>query len=1158
MPLESIQDALKAAVATRIASSDDAGEPSSDYSISPDRAWEALLEADLRRFEPRVADLARRLELDDLSTEVLWLCAAPELDEGYGRVFAYLLDSTARRLPTPRLIVSLLERSDADPEQVLARLGAAASLRRLGCVRLIASDGELPLVDQPIRVAEELTAFLLGTALHDEGADGRLLRRDLPAHPVGRPATLARIRAALAVPGSAPVLVGGPDAADMLAVAAGRGLVLLDARAAGEREQVSRASLLAALEDRALVLDRCELLEPDERATLKAMTASSPDRVVLCAGTTDAATRLGELGAIAVEVPMPTLAERRAAWGALAGGAETEEAAAKFRLSTEQIARAVEIARTEARLAGLEAPGSSELDAGARQASSSGLGERATRVSPGRGWEDLVLPERQLAVLKSISAYLRHRDRVLADWGYERTVAGRQGLGVLFAGESGTGKTMAARVLAGDLGLELFSVDLATVVSKYVGETEQNLERIFAAAEGSNAILFFDEADALFGRRSDVADSRDRYANIEVAYLLQRMEAHAGAVILATNLKQNIDDAFLRRLDFVVDFRFPEAPDRRRHLEPRDPRRGAGGRRHRPRLPRRPLQALGRLDPQLLARSGVRGRLGGPAAADGAPRARGRGRVRQARPAHGRGRVRAVLRDAPRPRGAAHAGAAAGARAGAAAGTRSDRFADRGAVSEHERVEKVRRARAVKTRETPAPRRVQVQRQRAPQRAPLATHHAFEFRIGDDVPAALARAAKGVAGDAPLAQAQLRRLQRVARDNGGVSDTQRMFLAGLLDADNVRRLSRTAIEPGATVGFSLQSIRAGMPSVKKLGRRPAPVPRVVAGNRAARRLLSRDPEDEALGGNVRGESSTIGGAEGEREEVGRVRKELEKQGYDRIYNKRQMARGASDIADDKGKPKPFDRTYPDGRARPDIVAINTKEKKVLILDLTKKPGGTIELKPGDRRPLPDDAPPSEQVKLHLEKTIDDAKQLTRRPPGGENIDGFKVVARERYWATGEYSREFAVGKITEPTPDVLAAEAKERADRRAAKAAEKAREDAERAARKKKKKGGKKGAAEKKAPAKPAADEPAPAKPAPAKPAAEEPAPAKPAPAKPAKPAPAGPAAETPAKPAPPSPRNRRRRNPPRRSPRPRSPARSRNRRPQSRAARSRKADPAA
>ena len=446
-------------------------------------------------------------------------------------------------------------------------------------------------------------------------------------------------------------------------------------------------------------------------------------------------------------------------------------------------------------------------------------------------------------------------------------------------------------------------------------------------------------------------------------------------------------------------------------------------------------------------------------------------------------------------------------------------------MSEHARVEKVRQARAAKTHETPAPRRVHLQRQQAPQRAPLAKHHVFEFRIGGDVPAVLARAAKGVAGDAPLAQAQLRRLQRVARENGGVNDTQRMFLAGLLDADNVRRLSRTAIEPGATVGFSLQSIRAGMPSVKRLGRRAAPVSRATAGPRATWRMLSRE-EDETFGGNVPGESETIG-KEGEAEEVRRVRKELEKQGYDRIYDKDEMARKAGAIANDKGTPKPFDRTYPDGRARPDIVAINTKEKKVLVLDLTKEPGGTIDLEPGDRRRLPNDAPPSEQVKLHMEKTIDDAKQLARRPPGGENIDGFKIVARERYWATGEYSRELPVGKITEPTPAVLAAEAEQRAARRAAKKAEKAKQDAERRA---KKKGSKKGAAEKpekpagkeSAPAKPAAEEPAPAKPAPAKPAAEEPAPAKPAkpaaeePA-PAKPAPAKPAAEesAPAKPAP-------------------------------------------
>jgi SpoVK/Ycf46/Vps4 family AAA+-type ATPase len=176
----------------------------------------------------------------------------------------------------------------------------------------------------------------------------------------------------------------------------------------------------------------------------------------------------------------------------------------------------------------------------------------------------LVVPDRQRDLLHSISAYLRHRDRVLSEWGYERTVARTQGLKVLFAGESGTGKTMAAQVLAAELGLDLFRVDLATVVSKYIGETEKNLERIFTAADGSNAILFFDEADALFGKRSEVSDSHDRYANIEVAYLLQRMEAYPGAVILATNFKRNIDDGFVRRLDFVVDFPFPEGEDRRR------------------------------------------------------------------------------------------------------------------------------------------------------------------------------------------------------------------------------------------------------------------------------------------------------------------------------------------------------------------------------------------------------------------------------------------------------------------------------------------------------------------------------------------------------------------------------------------------------------------
>ena len=284
------------------------------------------------------------------------------------------------------------------------------------------------------------------------------------------------------------------------------------------------------------------------------------------------------------------------------------------------------------------------------------------------------------------------------------------------------------------------------------------------------------------------------------------------------------------------------------------------------------------------------------------------------------------------------------------------------------------------------------------------------------------------------------------------------------------------------------------------------------GNRATRRLLAREPEDEIPGVRDPGEGTKIGGAEGEREEVGRVRIELEKQGYDKIYNKTQMARPAADIAEDKGNPKPFDRTFADGRARPEIIAINTQERKVLSLDLTKEPGTTTKLKPGDRRPLPNDAPSTEQVKPHFEKTLEDAKQIARRPPGGQDIDGFKVVAQERYWATGEYSPEVDAGKIIEPSPSVLVAEAEERATRWAAKKAEKAKQDAERRAKKAKK-------AEKAEKAKQDAERRAKKKPK-GKPAAEKPTPAAPEAETPAKPAPARPApaesaAETPAKPAP-------------------------------------------
>ena len=187
----------------------------------------------------------------------------------------------------------------------------------------------------------------------------------------------------------------------------------------------------------------------------------------------------------------------------------------------------------------------------------------AQRLAPSFGWHDLVLPPPQMQTLRQIASHVRHRATVYERWGFAAQSARGLGLAVLFAGDSGTGKTMAAEVLARELGLELFRIDLASVVSKYIGETEKNLARIFDAAEDGGAILLFDEADALFGRRSEVKDSHDRYANIEVSYLLQRMEAYRGLAILTTNQKAALDGAFQRRLRMVVNFPFPDAAERR-------------------------------------------------------------------------------------------------------------------------------------------------------------------------------------------------------------------------------------------------------------------------------------------------------------------------------------------------------------------------------------------------------------------------------------------------------------------------------------------------------------------------------------------------------------------------------------------------------------------
>jgi len=378
------------------------------------------------------------------------------------------------------------------------------------------NEGEAPLLwllgDDPLGQAD-VAAEVAGTL----GLDLRVLRADdVPAGhaEIDALATLWQREALLL--GSALLLRSNaemlPDAALRL-VESLRGLVFVSAR---QPQPLARASLRFAV-------DKPDALE-QKRLWQQALGAARPDGVP-------------------GDAPEQALAS------------SLDLVAGQFKLSARTIE--AEGARLAPLLAASETPGRL-LRAACRSLGHARLDELAQRIDAAAGWDDLVLPEAQQATLHEIAAHMRNRLRVHLEWGFAGRGARGLGVSALFAGESGTGKTLAAEVLARELQLDLYRIDLSAVVSKYIGETEKNLRRVFDAAEDSGAVLLFDEADALFGKRSEVKDSHDRYANIEVSYLLQRMECYRGLAILTTNLKGALDAAFQRRLRFVVQFAFPD------------------------------------------------------------------------------------------------------------------------------------------------------------------------------------------------------------------------------------------------------------------------------------------------------------------------------------------------------------------------------------------------------------------------------------------------------------------------------------------------------------------------------------------------------------------------------------------------------------------------
>src|SRR6266566_4255334 len=547
------------------------------------------------RVQNRAAKLAQVFGLSPTETEALLAAAAPDLDLHYERIYGYLQDDVTRKRPTVELLLRVLSEVGEDPLSARQLLAASAPLLRRALIRLETTGSTALLARTPV-VDERIVRYLLGDEEVDEG-----LQPFASLHaPAGGPyhdwisriaatwtATLSPLLLVLeGLPGS-----GKSEAARSLAGAIGSNvleaycdrmlrsplgaeairLVFREAALQGSLTYWSRASLL--WEDNASAIPFREALLAEVGEWKAPVVLAGPPGWL-------APAVLPGIRLVRKVFDLPSASTRRQSWRSAAErlqvdigiGEPLEALASAFRLTGGAISDATAFAEDLALARGTPVQ-VSDLFAGARKMSSQALAGLAQSIEPAGDWKDIVLPGDAMAQLRELAQTVRLRGIVLEQWGLAERLPYGRGVTALFAGPSGTGKTHAARIVAARLGLPLYRIELAAVMSKWLGDMEKNLDRIFQAAEDSNGVLLFDEAEALFGKRAEVRDARDRYANVEVSYLLQKMELYDGVAILATNMAHQMDDAFRRRLSFTVHFPLPEYEDRIRIWETIWPRK---------------------------------------------------------------------------------------------------------------------------------------------------------------------------------------------------------------------------------------------------------------------------------------------------------------------------------------------------------------------------------------------------------------------------------------------------------------------------------------------------------------------------------------------------------------------------------------------------------
>jgi AAA+ superfamily predicted ATPase len=543
--------------------------------------------------------LQQAFNLTPFDLNLIAIALAPEVDLRYERLYAYLQDDVTRKRPSVELALNLLCASATEKVIRRDRLAATAPLIRHHLLHLVPESDRTdpPLLSCTLQLDEQIVRWLLG----ETGLDRRLTAfcQLSPSQCEIPPVDEEMRRASIALARQSrqtgqPLHLyfqGVKDTAKRHlaeAIAADLEMPLLvadlDRVVAHPDEFTSNLYRLfreAWLQDALLYLEEFDsLCQSDRTFAYRDLThILTIDRGIAILAGLQPWIPAPQTAVIPILFAIPDFDRRCSIWAenlAAAGiSLAPQELAAlgdRFRLMPDAIANAVTVACNDvawnaAQSGETQSIALTDLFQAARDRSGRDLTALARKVEPKYTWHDIILPGDELTQLQDICHQVAYRRKVYQEWGFDRKLSLGKGLNVLFAGPPGTGKTMAAEVIASELQLDLYRIDLSQIVSKYIGETEKNLDRIFGAAIDANAILFFDEADALFGKRSEVKDAHDRYANIEIGYLLQKMEEYEGVAILATNLRQNLDEAFVRRLQFIVEFPFPNEDYRQKIWE---------------------------------------------------------------------------------------------------------------------------------------------------------------------------------------------------------------------------------------------------------------------------------------------------------------------------------------------------------------------------------------------------------------------------------------------------------------------------------------------------------------------------------------------------------------------------------------------------------------